>query len=180
MSKPTSVCICFRQYLHQSQLKNFWAIMGPIWKMMRLPKLHLYLNCFEWLWWTWNEIFREIPWKCKDKIKAKPYPSFNGELEVIDWPSGGGRGPEGTEKEGIFSRLSSRRGNPNPALAQLTSDNSPLNASATGETKLSVRNFRNDYFRAFRAKKIVNYFRWDVKTVRQAHRGGRWTWKLLN
>ena len=71
--------------------------------------------------------------------KVKSYPSFIGELGVIDWPSGGGRGPKGTEKDGIFSRLSSRRGNPNPALAQLTSDKSPLNASATGETKLSAK-----------------------------------------
>ena len=71
-------------------------------------------------------------------ISLLTYPSFKGELEVIDWPSGGGRGPDGTEKDGIFSRLSSKRGRPNPALAQLTSDKSPLNASATGETKLSA------------------------------------------
>merc|ERR1712203_745389 len=64
-------------------------------------------------------------------------PSFKAEFEVTDSPSGGGLGPEGIENSGLFSRLSSRRGKPRPALAQLTSDKRPLKASATGETKLS-------------------------------------------
>ena len=65
-------------------------------------------------------------------------PSFNEELEVVtDCPSGGGLGPEGIENSGFFSLRSSKSGRPSPALAQLTSDKSPLKASATGETKLS-------------------------------------------
>merc|ERR1711974_361950 len=64
-------------------------------------------------------------------------PSFKAEFEVTDSPSGGGLGPEGIENSGLFSRLSSSRGKPRPALAQLTSDKRPLKASATGETKLS-------------------------------------------
>jgi len=65
------------------------------------------------------------------------FPSFKDEFELTDSPSGGSLGPEGIENSGFFSLLSSRRGKPRPALAQLTSDKSPLKASATGEIKLS-------------------------------------------
>ena len=47
-----------------------------------------------------------------------------------DSPSGVGRGPTGIAlNRGLFSILSSRRGSPNPARAQLTFDSNFLSSS---------------------------------------------------